>query len=1031
MMLKRVAVLGMLVAATVCWAQVNPKEVPVGEEEVPGQVPGADGLIPRKAIPKRPIVMKPKGPSRLMVKFRDDLRIRPTPGGDSKVLSRSNADTAPIEAIAQQFGVEFISAFTTATEEKMSALEARAAAHSRKAQPDLAGTMYVVGPEEALMPAANALHALDLTEFVYFQEQWKPYGAGGVGACCLGSGAGGTPPDTVVCADGISEDVCDEVGGVFQGVGTVCGGVPATCVGMGACCIADDTCIPLTETQCTLVQGSFKGVGSNCILDEINCENTGCGDPLNGSCFEEHLNPFCDDEECCEAVGDIDPFCVLEPEDGGTWDIICVWLAHGICDPAIGADRCLNAFAGNCFEFHLNPGCADSVCCSLVCGLDTFCCEEFWDENCVALANEACVNPSANGPTPNFVALQGYLRSSSYDNQLGGAPAGLLPPAPTANGFTGEGLDLFSSLLLEDDESALDIPERFDGLYGVGRELNEVYNVGNENRARGKGIKVAVIEWAWFGEESYTDTNNNGVYNNGEPFTDWNHNGVHDTGHEDLDVINEPGQSMIMIDDVTGPGHATACLGIINAKANGFGVTGIAPDAQAYFFPLTSVEEGPREMAAFLSCYNTLGPGDVVSCSFGPGGNLNNEEGAWMLMRLGSDLGITTCVSAGNDCQNLDDVQDLGFSGAIVVGACTPGRDFCRLTFSNHFEEGSSADPRSNNVNIAAWGSNIVTTGHDGNLFLPDGDFNRSYTNGFNGTSGACPIIAGAVACLSGLAQQFYEIPLEPGKYSAALRFDAWAQCGVSIPDNLPGFDDAFGCGPDVDPDEPPKKIGPFPDLRRGAAFILSQQSAGFGDSPLIKDFLVIRGDLLFGNKFSLMGSDNNYLVLQSEYTFAKHDPDIAGPAGDVKYLGTGQTSDIMIIAQSDQKTATSMGLQVEQWAPEVTSFLIIEMYDWLSNEWSFVAIDTPAPGSENGPAQNVPVYPIGAAQRFIEPNSKKVLIRLYVFGLGAEADFSGDMESTEWLNRYDWINLTLSNGFGGGIFDPGDGGPNGGPETE
>jgi hypothetical protein len=889
--------------------------------------------------------------------------------------------------------------------------------------------MYVVGPEEALVPAANALHALDLTEFVYFQEEWKAFGAGGVGACCVGSGEKGTPPNTVVCADGIDEDTCDEVGGVFQGVGTTCGGVPATCVGMGACCISDDTCISLTETQCDLVQGSFKGVGSNCVLDEINCQNDECGDPTNGSCFEEHLNPWCDDTDCCEAVGDIDPFCVLEPENGGTWDIICVWLAHGICDPAIGADRCLNALAGDCFEFHLNPGCADSVCCGLVCGLDTFCCEEFWDENCVALANQECIISNGNGPTPNLVALQGYLRASSYENQPGGAPVGLMPPAPTAPGFTGEGFDLFSSQLLEDDPSALDVPDRYDGLYGVGRELAEVYNVGNQNLARGKGIKIAVIEWAWYGEEAYNDSNDNGVYNNGESFTDWNFNGVHDTGHEDLDVITEPGQTMILTPDITEPGHGTACLGIINAKANGFGITGIAPDAEAYFFPLTSVEEGPRQLSAFLECYNTLGEGDVVSCSFGPASNLNNEEGSWMLLRLGSDLGITTCVAAANSCMNLDDVDDLGDSGAIVVGGCNPGRDYCRWILSNHFEEGSSADARSNNVHICAWASHLVTTGHDGNIFLPDGDFNRSYTNGFGGTSGATPMIAGAVACLSGLSKQFYGIPLSTTKYRAALQFDAWAQCGVPNPDNLPGFDDAFGCGPDVDPDEPPKKVGPFPDLRRSAAAILSQEFAGFGGSPLIQDFVVIRGDLIHGTKYSIMGSDNNYLTLKSEYTFVKHVPDIPGPPSQVKYLGTGQTSDLMVIAQSDLKEVNSMLLQVEQLVPPLTTFLIIEMYDWILNEWVFVGFDAPAPGSEvDNP---VPSYPVQAAQRFIEPNDKKVLIRLYQFGLGMEADLSGNFESTEWFLRYDWVNLTLDNGFGGGIFVPPGGGPGGAVETE
>ena len=160
----------------------------------------------------------------------------------------------------------------------------------------------------------------------------------------------------------------------------------------------------------------------------------------------------------------------------------------------------------------------------------------------------------------------------------------------------------------------------------------------------------------------------------------------------------------------TVPEHATACLGIINAQDNGFGVTGIAPDAQAYFFPLTSVETGPRTFDAFMSAFTTLGPGDVISCSFGPDVSLNNALGSWTLLRLGSDLGITAFVAAANECLNLSDEEDLGESGAVVCGAGTPGRPYSRLTFSNYFEAGEFG-VNGNIVHYQAWGSNIAPTG--------------------------------------------------------------------------------------------------------------------------------------------------------------------------------------------------------------------------------------------------------------------------------------------------------------------------------
>ena len=70
-------------------------------------------------------------------------------------------------------------------------------------------------------------------------------------------------------------------------------------------------------------------------------------------------------------------------------------------------------------------------------------------------------------------------------------------------------------------------------------------------------------------------------------------------------VITEPGQQLIMIPEITEPYHATACLSIINGIDNGLGVTGIVPEAQAYFFPLTSVNDGPRELTAWTSAIMT------------------------------------------------------------------------------------------------------------------------------------------------------------------------------------------------------------------------------------------------------------------------------------------------------------------------------------------------------------------------------------------------------------------------------------------
>jgi len=55
-------------------------------------------------------------------------------------------------------------------------------------------------------------------------------------------------------------------------------------------------------------------------------------------------------------------------------------------DPA-----CFDA-EGSCFEPHGGPGCANPVCCAIVCNIDPICCEE-WDSICVAEAEELCPPP--------------------------------------------------------------------------------------------------------------------------------------------------------------------------------------------------------------------------------------------------------------------------------------------------------------------------------------------------------------------------------------------------------------------------------------------------------------------------------------------------------------------------------------------------------------------------------------------------------------------------------------------------------------
>jgi serine protease len=101
--------------------------------------------------------------------------------------------------------------------------------------------------------------------------------------------------------------------------------------------------------------------------------------------------------------------------------------------------------------------------------------------------------------------------------------------------------------------------------------------------------------------------------------------------------------------------------------------------------------------------------------------------------------------------------RTLQDSGAIIVGAGQPpssGADRQREEFSSF---GSRID-------LQGWGSAVVTTGY-GDLYLaPDrpADHGFWYAEGFNGTSSAAAIVAGAAANLQGIALAQSGVPVPP-----------------------------------------------------------------------------------------------------------------------------------------------------------------------------------------------------------------------------------------------------------------------------
>jgi len=299
--------------------------------------------------------------------------------------------------------------------------------------------------------------------------------------------------------------------------------------------------------------------------------------------------------------------------------------------------------------------------------------------------------------------------------------------------------------------------------------------------ARGQGIQIADCEYAFH------------------------------LGTEDLCDINiEPGVTFCPISPQFPESfydHGTSVLGEMVALDNGYGWTGLVPDATAWFFPETIwVEEcEPRRVTAITNAIATVDPGDIVLLEmqtsildlydFGPA---ELEYAVWELTRNATDSDIIVVAAAGNGDQNLDDAecpdgpyceyQSWGDSGAIIVGAGSADVNHEKLWLSTYGQR----------VNVQGWGWNVFTLGNvyflpDQNIELGD-DVRQRYTYCFGGTSSTSAFIASAAAALQSLAEAELGYRLTPGDMRQLL-------IDTGIPQGSGGH------------------IGPFPDL---AAAILS-----------------------------------------------------------------------------------------------------------------------------------------------------------------------------------------------------------------
>ncbi|MEQ8765994.1 MAG: FG-GAP-like repeat-containing protein [Planctomycetota bacterium] len=243
--------------------------------------------------------------------------------------------------------------------------------------------------------------------------------------------------------------------------------------------------------------------------------------------------------------------------------------------------------------------------------------------------------------------------------------------------------------------------------------------------------------------------------------------------HEDL-MVKGPSAPLgpAPVDPRNDTNHGTAVLGVLAADVDGFGVTGLAPDATVRVLA-ANTSDGLNVAGALLYTALQLNRGDVVLVeqqAFGPGGSLVPVEynlAEYLAIRQLTACGIHVVEAGGNGGIDIDSLLQSRESGAVIVGSATAAAPHTRTVSSNFGER----------VDAFSWGESIVTLGYGpvgtgcASLFPGgDPDVRQWYTACFSGTSGASAIVASAVAILEAAHRAKWGQPMAPQAMRLLLR---------------------------------------------------------------------------------------------------------------------------------------------------------------------------------------------------------------------------------------------------------------------
>jgi len=289
--------------------------------------------------------------------------------------------------------------------------------------------------------------------------------------------------------------------------------------------------------------------------------------------------------------------------------------------------------------------------------------------------------------------------------------------------------------------------------------------------------------------------------------------------HEDYDLTYTGGGNS---GDSGWWNHGTACVSILGARNNGYGVTGMTPLLDGLFSHGIMDAGGP---AAWIASMGYLNVGDVISASWGYSGTpvpgqvcvcncgqfggvpAEANQADFDAIQTVTANGYIVVNSASNGSMPLDDAfyggaynLNVRDSGALLIGAIDPGGN--PTCWTNH---GSRVDAH-------AWGSAVYSAGY-GDLFSGGGDTRQYYTSSFGGTSSACPIVSGCVAATQGAFKSATGTVLDAWQFRSLLRTTGTPQTGSfsKLISNQPDVPQLIAAALALTPDGTPPVIAHMP----------------------------------------------------------------------------------------------------------------------------------------------------------------------------------------------------------------------------